>query len=131
MIVSSPVLAQPKRNPRPLVVLIVAIVAATALRVWIAWWLGYLNDIQAFQFWAMDPGEFGLKSGSLKWPYQNYPPLYCSILRLLRWTHRALQLPGDFTQAVYLLEDVSPSRPIILLLKTPSIVADAWCGALI
>jgi Gpi18-like mannosyltransferase len=55
----------------------------------------------------------------------NYPPVYPILLRLLRWVHRGLNLPGDFTWPLVLADDLAPQRPVILLLKQPAIVADA------
>ncbi len=115
--------------PGTIPVLIVICVAALGCRVWIGWQLGFLSDLNCFQIWACEPGEFIPPTPNYKYPVQNYPPMYLSILKLLRWGHDAFGLPGDFRQSIMFSERVHEVRPIILLLKVPSMVADiisAW-----
>src|SRR5437867_3472526 len=105
--------------------------AGVVLRIYLGWWLGHLGDIQAYQLWALDPGEPIVSTVSFQPLPDNYPPIYPSILRLLRWTHRGLNLPGDFRVPVQQAPDIELCRPIILLLKTPAMIADTISAVLI
>src|SRR3954454_15939067 len=82
------------------IVLILAalVILGIALRVWLAWWMGNLGDLQAFQSWALEPSELRGAWERVTPVANNSPPLYPALLRLLRWTHQAFALPGDFTQ---------------------------------
>jgi hypothetical protein len=74
------------RTPRSAIVAMVGLcLAGLALRLWLGWWMGHLGDIQCWQLWSLDPGEF-VKSPSyaayLPLP-NNYPPIYPSVLRII------------------------------------------------
>lgn len=104
-----------------------------AFRLWIGWQMGYLADIQCWQLWGLDPGEF---VSSPDYPSylplpNNYPPIYASVLRIMRWVHRGLNLPGEYPipLELYFHQDPDHWRPLLLYLKLPPIAADvvtAW-----
>lgn len=109
------------------------ILTALAVRIWLGWWIGFLGDLQAYQVWSLDPGELPAQYRSLPIPPKNYPPIYPSLLKLMRWVHRELDLPGDYRSPfeVNYHGDPPRHRPLILYLKLPSMVADAISGVII
>lgn len=130
--------AVPRRTPPAAVLALVGVsLLGLALRLWIGWWMGHLGDLRCFQMWSLDPGELHLQgwySAEVIGP-RNYPPLYPSVLRVMRWVHRGLNLPG---QAEYPLpieyhfhEDPPRWRPLMIWLKLPAIVADLCTGVLL
>lgn len=104
-----------------------------AVRLWLGWWLGFLGDIQCWQLWGLDKGEYirsPIDPTYIPLP-KNYPPMYMCVVRLQRWVHRALDLPGDYTKPLEFRfhDDPDKWRPLTLYLKLPAILADivtAW-----
>ena len=120
-----------RRLRGPVGVLVLLCVAGLGLRIYLGWWLGALGDLECYQTWALDPGELIPPHPDYQIQANNYPPIFPSILRLLRWTHRALDLPGDFRVPMQLAPEVAPFRPIILLIKMPAILSDLVSAVLI
>lgn len=115
----------------PIGILVLLCVVGLGVRIYLGWWLGALGDLECYQTWALDPGEVIPPYPNYQIQPNNYPPIYPSILRLLRWTHRALDLPGDFRSPMQLAEDIAPFRSIILLIKMPAILSDLVSAVLI
>lgn len=124
---------RPPRKAAIVGVMLLVCAAGLGLRLWLGWWLGYLGDIQCWQLWGLDPGEYVPSSDDpsyLPLP-KNYPPMYMCVVRIQRWVHRGLGLPGDYTRPLELRFHDNPNawRPLILYLKLPCMVADvatAW-----
>lgn len=122
------------RTPRLAIVALCGLsLAGLVLRLWIGWQAGYLADLQCWQLWGLDPGEFIVRPeyDAQTLVPNNYPPLYPAVLRIMRWVHRGLNLPGDYTTPLRLHfhDDPDQWRPLILYLKLPPILADivtAW-----
>src|SRR5690606_35334677 len=115
----------------PIGILVLLCVVGLDVRIYLGWWLDALGDLERYQTWALDPGEVIPPYPNYRIQPNNYPPIYPSILRLLRWTHRALDLPGDFRSPMQLAEDIAPFRSIILLIKMPAILSDLVSAVLI
>lgn len=114
-------------------VMIVLSVAALSFRLWIGWQMGFLPDVQCWQIWGLDAGEFVPKPEYPPWlPLpNNYPPMYSSVIRIMRWVHRGLGLPGEYPLPIEIYFHDNPDhwRPLLLYLKLPPIAADvvtAW-----
>ncbi len=104
-----------------------------ALRLWLGWWMGHLGDIECWQLWGLDPGEYVSRPEYPPRIANNYPPMYPSILRIMRWAHRGLGLPGDYTRPLQIYFHPNPNewRPLILYLKIPPIFADMVTACLL
>src|SRR5262245_4776080 len=89
------------------VILVLVLVLGLALGEYLAWWKGNLLALAMFQKWALEPSE---RAGwaNLSLLDNNYPPVYSILLRLLRWVHRRLHLPGDFTLPLLGPDDLAP-----------------------
>ena len=61
----------------------------------------------------------------------DYPPLYPCVLKLLRWAHAGLRLPGAMTVPIFDAFDRQIHWPVLLLLKSPAIVADLVTATLL
>ena len=118
----------PRSAWRPILALIGLSLGGLAFRLWIGWQMGFLDDITCWQLWGLDRGEFVSR---LEYPSylplpNNYPPLYSSVLRIMRWTHRDLHLPGEYPVPImmYFHDDPPHWRPLLIYLKLPPIAAD-------
>jgi Gpi18-like mannosyltransferase len=124
----------PARNVWAAIAVMIALsLAALSFRLWIGWQMGFLPDVQCWQIWGLDCGEFVTKPEYPSWlPLpNNYPPLYSSVIRIMRWVHRGLGLLGEYPLPIEIYFHDNPDhwRPLLLYLKLPPILADvvtAW-----
>ncbi|HVA38272.1 MAG TPA: phospholipid carrier-dependent glycosyltransferase [Candidatus Dormibacteraeota bacterium] len=83
--------------------------------------LGYKNDVESFESWALTLYDHGVRGFYQSTSFIDYPPGYLWVLGAVAWVYHALHV-SDASAGYYVLRD---------LVKLPAILADLACSVLV